>query len=115
MLITCIRHAESSRETGTLTQNGVKQALELRKTFKEVPDLVVVSPANRTIDTCRLLFDLPYTVLNCLIENGNVEDFKRWLKTRTEKHIVVVGHSSFLERFICIDNVPLCSAISLNF
>lgn len=92
-----------------LTSYGYKKfkkyAIKNKKYFKKA-SLFVTSPYVRAVQTLDVIFSVlnkqtaEVTVYKYLTPNDDPKHFLNWLKTRNEKHIVVVSHEDFMSRLM---------------
>lgn len=133
-----IRHAKSSWGDPTLrdfdrplNNRGIRDAPRMGKRLKErriFPDLMITSPAVRTLETCRIMaFILGYDIKKIQTDQRlyhadetqllqvvrSIKDFKD-----TEEVVLLFGHNPGLTGFAnslftqTIDNIPTCGIVA---
>lgn len=135
--LTLIRHAKSSWEFDVtdqerpLKKRGLNDAKLVSNAFKyrmTAPDIIISSPANRALSTCRIfmrnlnLDEQILTIEDDLYDFGG-ESVIRFLKTldKDYKNVMIFGHNHaftsicniFGDKFI--DNLPTSGLVVINF
>lgn len=134
-----IRHAKSSwddpslrDEDRPLNERGLRDAPRMGKRLKEkdvVPDLMISSPANRALTTCRIIGKIlkyreEHIKLCPELYHASEEDILHVVHTLNNKHdeVLIFGHNPGITEFANrltnehIINIPTCgiAACALN-
>jgi phosphohistidine phosphatase SixA len=115
-----VRHAKALGKTETARQKVIdsdrvitaeghkefkKHIKKHKKSFKNV-DLFVTSPYIRAVQTLDVIFDVldfsmgEATIHKKITPDDNPKFLLAWLKEQKSKKIVIVGHESFMSRFM---------------
>ncbi len=135
-----IRHAKSSWDAANiddlerpLNDRGKRDAPRMGKRLKEKdihPDLILSSPANRAISTCKGIADVigyPQTAIKTdsalyHSDEGTILSVIQELKNKYDT-VMIFGHNPGLTDFVNtlldgeleIDNVPTCGVVAFQF
>lgn len=115
-------------EDRPLNERGQRDAPRMAKRLKEknvVPDLMITSPATRTVSTCRIIGQiLNYPEENIIavpeLYHASEEDILYVVQTLNDKHdeVFIFGHNPGLTEFSNrlmnenIANVPTCGVVA---
>lgn len=127
-----IRHAKSDWNNPTLSdfdrplnKRGLRDAPFIAKKLKKLdfnPELIVCSPAQRTITTSELIANKTCTLYIDAIYEASLSDLTHITNALPYKHseIAIIGHNpsiTALSNYLTndyIDNMPTCSVVKIE-